>query len=1134
MGVNMSVYTKKLWKMPVASMNKESYRAYAQYHSEGIPDNRFSLNGLWKFWYCKDVNIEAPFYELHYPADGWDELIVPSNWQMKGYGIPIYSNAVYPFHDSWGSLTPLTIPDEKNSKGWYRKKFVVPDDWKGACIHLCFLGVQSAFYCWVNGFCVGFYQNSFSPAEFDITSYLKEGINLLAVEVYTYSAGTYFEDQDMWRMSGIFRDVYLEALPLVGIRDFDVVTELTDNFEKAVLDIRVKIQNSDKVMSEPHVAEAYLYEENPNGTERMYGCNWELTGMDPIASGITGMYNPKWPVNTWRDDEKTDSRKEYARGIIPDTYRTVYLSSTIAMPHLWSAETPYLYLLELRLRDKKGNIVQKVYKRIGICQITADNGKVLINGNITKFKGVNYHEFDSIEGRAITAEQMEKDILLMKQCNINAVRCAHYPHHPRFYELCDVYGLYVMDECNMETHELSYKDDVFPGNDLRYLQICMDRAAAMIEVNKNSPSIVIWSTSNEAGYGENIELMAAYARTRGGGRLIHERQMSAVADMESDTYSSVDWVRKKALMPGGKPFLLNEYSHAMGNSMGNLADYWEVIYHFDKLAGGFIWEWCDHGIKREESGQISYCYGGEFGDVPNDGNFCMDGIVTADKRITPKFLEVKRVYQPVCAEMESLENGTVRIWNRYDHIGTKHLYLKGVIQRDGICIWDFVDMHFPDIIPHQMIKYYIKWPEDLMNEAGEYCLNLSFMQRSGVEPSQNNPEVSRCQLYLMKIEEKVEKVHFNLYKSNQSIRMMKDIFQYQENGLILEVFSNASKIRINKETGELLACYFHGQQLWDHELTDAEHGLRLNLFRAYTDNDIHSQMARKQGGWLDMQLDKMSCIKSSANILMQKEKIFAMQAEQIFELGQGKRILSDLLYVLLPDGFIQIQYYVRLEESIDSLPRIGYSLGLNRTLGKKIWYGRGPQENYCDRKAASDLGIWEKSLNEGLSYYEKPQAMGNHEDTRWLVLLLDQGKQGYLFTGSIPFSHTLLPYEENALYRSCHIGTVEEGEAVVLSLDGKHAGLGNASCGQDPMMQYRVMMESMDGEWCISPVQSSNVTACNDKVREHNKVREMLKDVAPKLSDVLNVNVETRIREAVKEGQQFDPSDEKIRRKAGF
>ncbi len=1175
---------RSLWRQLIPSVGKEAYRAWAESQIPGIVKTRCSLNGTWDFRYCENVNEEDAFYRTDYEAAGWNRLAVPSNWQMKGYGIPIYTNVVYPFREADGSLCPPQIPDEKNSKGWYRKWFKVPNEWKSLRIHLHFQGVQSAFTCWVNGKMAGFYQNSFGPAEFDITDFLADGKNLLAVEVFNYSAASYLEDQDMWRMGGIFREVSLEALPIVSIRDFQVVTKVGE--QNASLNLRVKLHNEGKTAVLPQRVEAVLYEP---ASDRV--CLRMI--------GTTGKSNPDWPVDTWRDEILPEEMRNPDKGIGPNQIRTLYFRETLEHPQLWCAETPNLYRLELRLLGEDGACRQCVTKQIGFCEIKIEEGMLKVNGRKTKLRGVNYHEIHPEHGRALTREDVERDLLMMKECNINAVRCAHYPHLPYFYELCDRYGLYVMDECNLETHGLSYKDDVLPGNDYRYLPLCLDRMEAMVEVNKNSPSVIFWSTSNEAGGGEVIELMADYARVHGGGRPIHERQMPAAADVESDTYSGVDWLGRRSRKQTEKPFLLNEYSHAMGNAMGNLADYWKLIYRSDHLIGGFIWEWCDHGIRWQENETDIFRYGGDFGDKPNDGNFCMDGVMTADRKRTAKYREVQRVYQPIEAEWVGGKDGELYLTNRYDHIGTGHLSVAGALLRDGRRIWEFADEEFMDLKPGEVRRYPLALPEEELRPEGEYILNLVFVQKEmradsgsdlrladAMETGMPKSAVAVCQCVICadcglgvklceegfkkengkpECTEIMETADLPEKESNKEngqkienvIKKECCRFRYAESGETLKAVSDLCEVRINRTTGEILSWHHDGQRIFSRE-HPGEHGPNLNLFRAYTDNDRHSQQLLGEGGWMEMDLEHLQYVSGECRILEQKPEQMVLECRQLLRTANGAEISVVWIMVLLPNGKLGIRLALKTEEQIESLPRVGFTMGLGADFDEQIWYGRGPGENYCDRKASADFGIWYTGILEGIDFYERPQAMGNHEETRWVAMLTGQ-KRFLLIAGGNPFSHTLLPYTDHALSQAGHMAEVEPAGAAILSVDISHGGLGNASCGQDPQPKYRTMPEAVNEWWWLIPGALASETdrlldgnaegtdeqpddrrmPCADRMAAEEQLRNLALSARRTSCEWFERKIpgmpeQTRMRRSAETERQFDPSDAEERKRAGF
>ena len=565
-----------------------------------------SLNGDWKFKLVdRPENAPEGFSAPDFADEQWDTIPVPSNWQLQGYDKPIYTNIKYPF-----PADPPRVPEE-NPTGLYRLNFTLPEEWEGREIFIHFGGVDSAFYLWVNGTEVGYSQGSRLPAEFDITPYLQPGNNLLAVQVMRWSSGTYLEDQDMWWLSGIFRDVYLFATPKLHIRDFAVQTPLDETYTDGTLQVRVKLRNYGETDHGPATVELKLYD-----------ADRKPVFQQSVAKSVEQV--PRW------QEEVLD------------------IAEPVSQPRLWSAEDPYLYTLVLLLKDSQGKVIEAERVRVGFRQVDIKDGKILINGRPVLFKGVDRHEHDERRGKAITEETMIADIKLMKQFNFNAVRTSHYPNQPRWYELCDEYGLYVIDEADIECHGLvnhgpNYK--IEPANDPDWLTAIMDRGIRMVERDKNHPCIFMWSMGNEAGLGPNFEALAAWIHANEPTRPVHYEgttsdpsgKISSCVDLVSVMYPALERLRALAQDPeDDRPVLMCEYNHAMGNSNGNLKEYWDLIRSEERLIGGFIWDWVDQGLlKTSEDGQEYWGYGGDFGDEINDLNFCINGVISPDRTPIP-------------------------------------------------------------------------------------------------------------------------------------------------------------------------------------------------------------------------------------------------------------------------------------------------------------------------------------------------------------------------------------------------------------------------------------------------------------------------------------------------------------------
>ena len=1107
-----------LWKTPECPhLGKEGYRTgYSSYDSEekALKDIEYAddehkkcISGNWRFRYCKDVNENVTgFFETGYDDSHWDLIPVPSCWQIHGYGVPIYTNTVYPFQAESRKLHPPHIPDEKNSKGLYRTSFFISDSSSGQQTILHFQGVESAFYVWVNGQLAGFSQNSFSPAEFNISEYVHSGENVLAVEVYRYCACSYIEDQDMWRMSGVMRDVYLLTEPDVRIFDFQVKTLLDADYKDANLNVLIKVMNNTDLPVEAHHIQLDLYD--PDG---------KIVQQSPLVTGFTGMENPDWPVNSWRSGDYSTANymrfQEHPKFIYANTMRSVYLDVKIANPLKWTAEMPHLYTMLLTLLDENNQIVQVVKKKIGFRSISAKNGEILINGKAIKFKGMNIHEFHPQKGRAIDKDLMLKDIKLLKQHNFNSVRNSHYPHHPLWYDLCDEYGLYVMDECNMESHEISYKDDVLPGNDWRWMPSSIDRIASSVGVNKNSPSVIIWSMSNEAGYGENIALMAAFARTLDGTRLIHERQMSSIADMESDTYPGIEWIKKRAESRPGFPYILNEYAHAMGNAMGNFADYWDLFETYPVLGGGFIWEWCDHGIlTRDKNGIPFYAYGGDFGDEPNSGNFIFDGVVTGERDITPKLLEVKRVQQFIQVIPADLSSNIIEIYNKHYHINSDYLYGIWKIEKNGhpVAEGQINDMN---IEPQSRRSYTLLIPDGCCSEPGIYYLRFSFALRQDTLWADAGYEMAAVQIKLKEI--KATPV-FPDQKNN--------ILKLEESTDMICISSDTFTCEFDKKSGEL-SSYCANQIFFFNTSEGSQHGPRLNVFRAYTDNDSHSPSVQGNYGWkkiglhdLKPELHEIKWIdKNTADVEVAVSKTWHCYNEAGFN--------QFSIYKIMADGRIFVHNKIQPFGELAVLPRIGFQWAVPEYFTDLVWFGRGAHESYPDRKTSADISLYAKKISDEPLYYMYPQEMGNHEDTRWFTLRNTSGT-GFLVFSPDSFSFSASRYTDMELHNAKHREYLKQSKETIVSMDYRQNGLGNSSCGRDVMHKYKLYPETIDFNYTFVPILPASVPADG----------WMASEVVTAPDSIFNIRKDLSIRceEAFENMELVDPSDKEARRRAGF
>ncbi|HXF62243.1 MAG TPA: glycoside hydrolase family 2 TIM barrel-domain containing protein [Caldilineaceae bacterium] len=610
-----------------------------------------SLDGEWRFhWTPRPAAMPEGFFAPDFDDSGWDAIPVPSNWQMVGeefargrpkYDVPIYTNVTYPFPIDHLPAVPL----DDNPTGHYRRTFTVPPSWAGRQVFLHFEGVDSACYVWVNGQMTGYSQESRTPAEFNITPYLTDGDNVLAVQVLRWSDGSYLEDQDFWRLSGIYRSVFLWAAPAVHVRDFWVRTELDEAYQDATLRLAAQVHNYGATAAEGYRVALHLFD----------------------AEGQPVFAAPEAPAARVEAGQET----------------TVELDVALNRPKLWSDETPYLYTCVIELLDQSGATVEAIGCRVGVRQVELKHGQVHVNGRPILFKGVNRHEHDPVTGHTISAELMVRDLELMKQFNINAVRTSHYPNDPRWYDLCDRFGLFLYDEANLETHGVWDRLTKDPLWETAFL----DRAVRMVERDKNHASVIVWSLGNESGYGRNHEVMAEWIRAHDPTRLIHYHpaEDAPSVDILGPMYPSVAKIIQMAQVPGEtRPVVMCEYAHSMGNSTGNLQEYWDAVATYPRLQGGFIWDWVDEGIRQERAdGRVYYAYGGDFGDQPNDGNFCANGLLGSDRTPHPALWEYKKVLEPVQVEAVDLAAGRLRVHNRYTFLDLSGLAAQWEVRAIG-------------------------------------------------------------------------------------------------------------------------------------------------------------------------------------------------------------------------------------------------------------------------------------------------------------------------------------------------------------------------------------------------------------------------------------------------------------------
>ena len=1017
LGRNKEPYHCTLLPYPDVESARTGRRDASPYHQ--------SLNGVWKFhWVGKPDDRPRDFYKPEIDVSDWDDIPVPSVWQLEGYGIPIYTNVRYPF-----PADPPRIPHDYNPVGSYRRTFDLPAEWRGRRVFIHFDGVHSAFYLWVNGEKVGYSQNSMGPAEFDLTPYLRDGENILAVEVYRWSDGSYLEDQDMWRYSGIFRDVYLFATPETHIRDFFVRCELDADCRDAVLKLTAKVCNYGNGRGKEHLLEAILLD-----------AAGQAVGEAPLLTG-------KAPALEAGEEQVFE------------------LDAPVENPRKWSSEDPYLYTFILLLKTPAGEILEVEQCRFGFRKVEIREAQLFVNGVSVKLKGANRHEDDPWRGLAITLENMVEDLEILKRFNFNTVRTSHYPDDPKWYELCDQYGMFLIDEANLESHGMGYDLDKTLGNRPEWEAAHVDRQIALVERDKNHPSVIIWSLGNESGSGCNFEASARAVRELDPTRPIHYERMNEVADMDSVMYPHLDDLIAEGKKDSPKPFIMCEYAHAMGNAVGNLDEYWQAIESHPRLIGGCIWEWADHGIFKytdadpaeDGSRPWFWAYGGDFDDQPNDKNFCMDGLVFPDRTIPPKMWEVKKVYQYVGIHPSDLALGKVRICNKHFFANLNRYGIRWSVTEDGSVLEDgtLAPLDLPAgeeteiTIPYSL-------PDPL--PGAEYWLRVSFHLLEDTLWAEKGHEMAWEQMRLP-----IEAGDRPLISFDRSGKP-----NVKETGESICVSGEAFTITFSKAHGGISAITYGGQAVLP-DGGDVFNGPALNLLRAFTDNDIRLNGGEGlKRGFYDAGLSQMCSHLKAFKLIEQNSNTVKIQALLHCLGSKGRGFAHECTYTICPDGSVRLLNHLEPMGELPMLPRIGLRMTLSGALEHLAWYGRGPHESYPDRKTGAALGRYAGTVTEQYVPYPYPQECGNKEDVRWAALTTDAAR-GILFVPDAPMAFSALRYAPEDLNRAEHTFDLKPRRNITVCLDYKQCGLGNASCGPLVLDKYALYAGTIDFGFTLRP-----------------------------------------------------------------
>lgn len=977
-----------------------------------------SLNGAWRFnWVQKPTDRPMDFYKPDYDVSGWKEIAVPGNWQMHGYGRPIYLNVPYLFKKN-----PPYIQHEYNPVGSYRMEFEVPEYWKDRQVFIHFDGVESAFYLWLNGKKKGYSQGSRTPAEFDITNFLRNGKNILAAEVYRWSDGSYLECQDFWRLSGIYRDVYLFSTPPVHIRDFYVTCDLDDNYCDAVLNITAKVRNySDEAYKNLKVEVALLDSiNNPVGSEVL---------MDGASIYIS-----------------------------PGAESIIIMKANVSNPLKWSAEKPNLYTVLLMLKNADGRIIEVERCNFGFREVEIKGGQLLVNGIPILIKGVNRHEHDPDTGHYVSLELMVKDIKLMKRFNINTVRTSHYANDPKWYDLCDRYGIYLIDEANIESHGIGYSPEKTLANKPEWRKAHVDRIIRMVERDKNHPSVIVWSMGNEAGDGTNFEAASEWIHARDPSRPVHYERAGQRphTDIVCPMYSRIENIVKYAKKKQNRPLILCEYAHAMGNAVGNLKEYWDAIEEYKHLQGGSIWDWVDQGLRiKTEEGKEYWAYGGDFGDDPNDGNFCINGLVFPDRKIPPKLWEVKKVYQYVGLEAEDAVSGRIRIRNKYFFTNLKEFDVVWTLSEDGKIIQEGT-LKPLDIVAggSKLVTVPVKKPA--LVPGAEYWLSVSFRLSEDTGWAEKGHEVAWEQF----------KVDYNVPpKPKMSIDKI-SMLRIDESSDLLTVLGKDFSVVFSQKEGVITSLVYAGKTIIK-KTQDNIQGPVLNVFRAPTDNN--RRLSRK---WYQAGLNNLQRQVKDFHFKRLDDGVIRVSIHVSCK-GTGNsgfEHYSD--YTIFGSGCIQVDNDIKPFGNLPILPKVGVKMTISGSFKNFQWYGRGPQENYPDRKIGTAVGLYKSTVREQYVPYVRPQETGNKEDVRWAALT-DESGEGLLVVARDVMAVTSLHYTAGDLDKAEHIHELTPREDIILCLDARQLGLGNGSCGPGVIEKYKLHPKPVNFSFSLRPYSPS-------------------------------------------------------------
>jgi len=997
--------------------------------------NFLLLNGLWKFdWQRSPKNKPKDFETLNFNDDNWQQIPVPGNWETEGFGYPIYLDERFPFTTTWPDA-----PKDYNPIGSYRKPFTLPKSWQGKQVFLHVGAAKSSLDVWLNGNKVGFSQGSKTPAEFDLTEFIKEDDNLLAFQIRRWTDASYLESQDMLRISGIERDVYLYTTPKQHVFDFHAKPTLNKDFTQGALVVDIILKNYAQQSMKQQV---------------------EVQLLDP------------------RNNMQVLLSKSNKIDLNTKNSMKISFAGTLNQPRLWSAETPNLYTLLINLKDSQGNIIESVRDDIGFRHLEVVNNQLTINGKAITIRGVDRHETDQHHGHVVTKASMEQDIKLMKQFNINAVRSSHYPNNPYWYDLTDKYGLYVIDEANIESHPLAINEKTQLGNEMSWLPAHLDRTQRMFERDKNHPSIIIWSLGNEAGEGKIFEATYKWLKDNDDSRLVQYEPAGEehYTDVFAPMYPSIDRLVKYAESNPSRPAIMIEYAHAMGNSVGNLKDYWQAIEKYDVLQGGFIWDWVDQSLEyTNENGAKYWAYGKDFHPfLPSDGNFLNNGLMTPDRKPHPHAFEVKKVYQAIRFSVQDINKSDYLVENRYDFIDLAQFDLQWKIEADG-ALFAHGQQTLPSVSPSKKAVIKLSLPKLPKSDNKEYFITLSAVVREpqGLLSTGHELAFEQFKLPVQLVATKE--------KTTTTTMLIK-----QDNSKILVVNNGDTEVTFDKKTG-WLTQYTHKK---NHLLKSP---LVANFWRAPTDNDLGNGMQKWAAVW-----------QTASDKLVLKSLSHQKIADGFNVVSHYKT--SDFIgdyqveYTIKNNGQIHIQNNLTIElgQELPNLPRLGMQLSMPGEFQQLSWFGRGPHESYTDRKTSAQISLYKSLVKDQIHHYVRPQENANKTDVRWIALKNNDGL-GLLAVGDQVLNASAWPYKQSDIdfiagkdgeasasglvpVTSKRGAEVPMRDLVTVNIDHKQMGVGgDTSWGRLVHAQYTIPAKSYKYGFTLvalslqSPVNTANI-----------------------------------------------------------